>query len=133
MIEIARETNNNGIFQKDIAVRQEISNKYLDHIIYALKVAGLISNVKGKKSGYILTRPAKEITIMDINNAFEPGICIIDCITENYKCERENVCSAKNFWTGLNDIIADYFKENTLQDLLEEQLELEIKESVWKQ
>ncbi len=127
MMEIARETDNDGIFQKDIAERQDISNKYLDHIIYGLKVAGLISNVRGKKSGYILTRPAKEITILDINNAFEPGICVIDCIAMNYKCERENSCSAKNFWTGLNDMIINYFKSTTLQNLLEQQIELEEK------
>jgi Rrf2 family protein len=129
MIEIARETNNSGIFQKDISERQQISNKYLDHIIYALKVAGLITNVKGKKSGYILARPAKEITVLDISNAFEPGICIIDCIMANYECERENVCSAKNFWTGLNDLISDYFKSTTLLDLLKQQVELETKEA----
>ncbi|WP_010662496.1 RrF2 family transcriptional regulator [Marinilabilia salmonicolor] len=129
MVEIARETNNNGIFQKDISERQDISNKYLDHIIYALKVSGLITNVKGKKSGYILTRPAHEITILDINNAFEPGICVIDCIMMNYKCERENACSAKNFWSGLNSIITDYFQSNTLANLLEEQIELDEKES----
>ncbi|PRZ00941.1 Rrf2 family transcriptional regulator [Marinilabilia salmonicolor] len=129
MVEIARETNNNGIFQKDISERQDISNKYLDHIIYALKVAGLITNVKGKKSGYILTRPADQIRILDINNAFEPGICVIDCIERNYKCDRENTCSAKKFWSGLNNIIADYFQNNTLQDLLEQQMELEKKET----
>jgi len=130
MIEIARETNNNGIFQKDISERQKISNKYLDHIIYALKVASLITNVKGKKSGYILTRPANEITVLDISNAFEPGICVIDCIMANYECEREDACSAKNFWTGLNDLISDYFKNTTLQELLSEQIELEGKKVI---
>ncbi len=125
MIEIARETSNNGIFQREISDRQKLSNKYLDHIIYSLKVSGLISNVKGKKSGYILTKPASEITIFDIHNAFEPGICIIDCISPTYECDLENKCSAKIFWDGLNDIMIDYFKSTTLHDLLTKQEELE--------
>ena len=125
MIEIARETTTSGIFQKEISERQNLSNKYLDHIIYALKVAGLITNVRGKKSGYILTRPANEITILDINNAFERGICVIDCIDVNYQCERENFCSAKQFWQGLNDLILNYLKSTTLSDLLTKQIELE--------
>lgn len=129
MIEIARETDNSGIFQKDISERQQISNKYLDHIIYALKVAGLITNVKGKKSGYILTRRAVEISVLDINNAFEPGICVVDCIMNNYECERENACSAKNFWVGLNDLISNHLKNTTLQNLLSQQIELETKEA----
>ncbi|SFE98270.1 RrF2 family transcriptional regulator [Thermophagus xiamenensis] len=125
MIEIARETYKGGIFQKEIAKRQNLSNKYLDHIIYALKVAGLITNVKGKKSGYILTKPASEIAIIDIYNAFEPGICITDCFGDNYKCERENYCAAKLFWDDLNEIIIKYFKSTTLQNLLDKQIRLE--------
>ncbi len=125
MIEIARETPANGIFQKEIAERQNLSNKYLDHIIYALKVAGLITNVKGKKSGYILTKPATEITILNIHNAFEAGVCVIDCIMTNYKCDREKHCSAKLFWEGLNDVIIDYLKKTTLHNLLSKQKELE--------
>lgn len=125
MIEIARETENGGIFQKEIAERQGLSNKYLDHIIYSLKVSGLITNVKGKKSGYILTKPAEEITIFDIHNAFEPGICIIDCLIPTYKCDRETSCSAKLFWDGLNNIIIDYFKATSLSDLLNKQEKLE--------
>ncbi len=125
MIEIARESNANGILQREIADRQNLSNKYLDHIIFSLKVKGLITNVKGKKSGYILTRPASEITILDIHNAFEPGICIIDCLTLNYQCDREDNCSARNFWEGLNEMIKNYFKSHTLQDLYDQQVELE--------
>ena len=86
---------------------------------------GLITNVKGKKSGYILTRPASEITILDIHNAFEPGICIIDCLTLKHQCDRENSCSALHFWDGLNEMIENYFKSTTLQALYDQQVELE--------
>ncbi len=125
MIEIARESSDEGIFQREIASRQDLSFKYLDQIIVSLKVAGLIANVKGKKSGYILTRPASQITILDIYNAFEPGVCVIDCMALNYKCERLNSCSARIFWRGLNNVVSDYFESATLKDLLMQQLELE--------
>ena len=122
MIEIARETNNNGIFQKDISERQKISNKYLDHIIYALKVAGLIANVKGKKSGYILTQKPEEITLYDIYRAFEPDISIVDCLSENIHCPDENLCAPRDFWLGLNTQIIEYLTRYTLKDLVEKQL-----------
>ncbi|NLB92194.1 MAG: Rrf2 family transcriptional regulator, partial [Bacteroidales bacterium] len=60
MLEIASHPAEQGVFQKDIAENQEISIKYLDHIIRDLKVAGLLVNAKGKKSGYVLTRPAEK-------------------------------------------------------------------------
>lgn len=119
MIEIAKHSPDNGVFQKDIAKSQELSNKYLDHIIHALKVAGLITNVKGKKSGYVLTRPAEDITVLDIHSAFEPGICVIDCMNENFKCDRENGCEARGFWGILNKQVTELFESTTLQDFLD--------------
>jgi Rrf2 family protein len=124
MLEIALRNSEKGVFQKDIAQNQEISNKYLDHIISALKTSKLISNTKGKKSGYVLTRSPTEITIFDIHNAFEPGICIIECLSGNYLCSRQEGCQTKDFWGGLNNKIVDYFKSITLQDLINEEVKV---------
>ena len=118
MIEIAKAGEETGVFQKDIAVNQDISVKYLDHIIHALKVSGLICNVKGKKSGYKLTRATSEITMLDIHNAFENGICVTECLSENVSCGMEEHCEAKTFWGSLNKVIIDFFKSITLKDML---------------
>ena len=118
MIEIAKHSTGTGVFQKDIATAQEISNKYLDHIIHSLKVSGLIANVKGKKSGYVLTRPPEEITVLDIHSAFEPGICVIDCMSKSFKCDREKGCEARGFWAGLNRQVTEYFESTTLKDFI---------------
>lgn len=117
MLEIAKDESQSGVFQKDIAANQDISVKYLDQIIHALKVAGLISNLKGRKSGYILTRNASEITMLDIYNAFEPGICVIDCLTRSFDCERKSFCEVVGFWEKLNQLVVDYFEQVTLEDL----------------
>jgi Rrf2 family protein len=118
MIEIALNSNKDGILQKDIAVRQNISNKYLDIIIHSLKVYGLIHNVKGKKSGYILSREPSEISTYDIHRAFEPGINIIECLQPGFKCERHTICATKIFWLRLNSHIEKFMKENTLSELV---------------
>lgn len=117
-MEIALSDKGNGVFQKDIAVHQDISLKYLDNIIASLKTAGLIVNKKGRKSGYILARKPSEIRILDIYKAFEPGISIVDCMSEAYNCKFSGTCGARNFWTGLNNAISGYFESNTLEDLL---------------
>lgn len=122
MIEIALAHDKKGVFQKDIAENQDISVKYLDHIILALKVAGLIANIRGKKSGYILTRDPSRITMYDIHIAFEPGICVIDCMDCHIICEREDACAAREFWHELNDKMVDHFKSATLKQLVEKHL-----------
>lgn len=118
MLEIAVNNSPHGIFQKDISKNQEISNRYLDHIIAALKVAGLITSVKGKKSGYMLTRKPSEISIYDIHKAFEPGINIVDCLAANKQCEQELKCASKRIWDELNKLIVDYLENKTLDDLI---------------
>jgi Rrf2 family protein len=119
MLEIARATEPGGVFQKDIAFNQNLSLKYLDHIIHALKTARLISNAKGRKSGYVLTRPPEEITMYDIHRAFEPGICVVDCVGKDFKCDFSERCQTQSFWRNLNNLILTYFKSVTLKDLVE--------------
>ena len=119
MLEIAKSYPDTGIFQKDIAENQNISVKYLDHIIQALKVAGLITNVKGKKSGYTLSKEPEKITLYDIHHAFEPGICVIDCLSESVHCDRQKGCTTRGFWSDLNNMIKEYLKSVTLQDLVD--------------
>lgn len=124
ILEIALNKSENGIYQKDISVNQKISYKYLDHIISALKTADLVANANGRKSGYKLTRKPSEITVFQIHSAFEPGICIIDCLSKNHECERESYCASKGFWGELNKQIINYFKATTLQDLMNDKMKL---------
>jgi Rrf2 family protein len=124
MIEIAQGVPDRGVFQKDIALNQCLSVKYLDHIIQALKTARLINTVRGKKSGYILTRKPSEITMFDIHRAFEPGICLVDCVEGEYKCDLSDSCQVRGFWGQLNNLIISYFKSVTLDDLMKGKISL---------
>lgn len=85
MIEVAS-ISDIGILQKNISKNQEISEKYLDHIVSSLKVAGLLKNVKGKKSGYKLSKKAEEIKVYDIFLAFESNLLGPNCIESDNAC-----------------------------------------------
>lgn len=123
MMEIAMHDSGHGVLQKDISRNQKISFKYLDQIIAALKAAHLITNIKGKKSGYVLTRPASQISIYDIHKAFEPEISIVDCLSEMIECEYEKYCAPHELWEGLNELIVDYLERHNLDELARKQIE----------
>jgi len=125
ILEIAMYNNTDGIYQKEIAQNQEISYKYLDQIMNSLKIAGLITKAAGPKKGYILTRKPADITVYDIHTAFEPGICVIDCMAPGFPCNRDKFCSLKGFWGNLNNQIIQYFKSTTIEHLIEEQIKLD--------
>jgi len=106
VLELAlNEGKERGTFQKDIAENQDVSVKYLDQIIASLKKAGLIANIGGKKSGYVLTRPATDINIYDVYAAFENDLAIIDCLLSEGECPKKGSCVLKNYWCELNESI----------------------------
>jgi len=120
MIEIASSTESSGMLQKDIAKNQHISLKYLDPIISALKLKGVIANSKGRGSGYRLTRPAEEITMYEIYTAFEQ-ITIIECINNCGFCERSiHDCKAKNYWSEFRADFIQLLQKKNLQQIIEE-------------
>jgi len=124
LIELALHNDNTGVLQKDIAKNQQLSEKYLDPIISALKVSGLIINVGGKKSGYILNKLPSEITVYDIYKTFESCPSITYCLSRPDICEREKKCSAKEYWMDLNEVIINHLKTTTLESLTERHKEL---------
>jgi len=120
MIEIASSTESSGMLQKDIAKNQHISLKYLDPIISALKLKGVIANSKGRGSGYRLTRPAEEITMYEIYTAFEQ-ITVIECINNCGFCERSiHDCKAKNYWSEFRADFIQLLQKKNLQQIIEE-------------
>lgn len=118
MIEIAANSENCGIFQKDIAKKQEISEKYLDPIISSLKKAELIVNFKGKKSGYILNKSASEINVLMIIRAMGDNFDVVECVGPNPLCAKINACPCRPMWNGLNNVIANYLKSWFLSELV---------------
>lgn len=125
MVEIAMEDGNIGVFQKDIAASQNLSVKYLDHIIAKLKAASLIIPFKGRKSGYKLTRSTDLISMHDIHLAFEESICVIDCLCDQaVDCDRKDTCTVVDFWEGLNNQVIKYMKSVSLADILKKNINL---------
>ena len=118
MIQIALD-NKEGIYQKDISKKQDISVKYLDQIIAALKAEGLITRPPDERQGYVLTRPASEISVYDIYKAFEPALNVVPCLPEEGICKRKSHCAAVHFWSGLNNHLRTYFEDSSLDALVQ--------------
>ena len=55
ILDLAKEGNGRPVPVKEIAKRQEISDKYLEQIISQFSKAGLVKSVRGAQGGYILT------------------------------------------------------------------------------
>lgn len=118
MMDLAMNGNDKFIPLKDIAVRQELSNKYLEQIIAMLNKAGYLETARGNNGGYKLVKKPSEYTIGDILRATEGDLAPIYCLTEEGECEKRNHCKTISFWKGLDDVINEYVDSKTLEDLI---------------
>ncbi len=123
MVDVARYQGDGHVALKDIAARQQISQKYLEQIIPALNSAGFLTAVRGQQGGYRLTRSPGEYSLGEILRAAEGELSSVTCLDSHREpCARQADCDALPVWRELNRIIADYLDSVTLQNVLDQQI-----------
>lgn len=126
MIELAVREGEGYVALKEIAGRQEISEKYLEAIMKKLVQENLVAGVRGKGGGYQLAKPAAECTVGEILRATENTLSPVSCQGLGEEgCPRGEKCPTLPMWRELNGIISDYFDRTTLAHLAKQARELE--------
>jgi Rrf2 family protein len=119
MVAIARETERTGITSlNDVAVETSISRRYLEQLAIALKQATLIRGITGKGGGYLLTRPAREISLGEIVEAAIGPINIVECVARPETCLEADICECRWVYQTINDRIVSVLRELRLDDLV---------------
>ena len=118
MIDLAEHQAERYVPLKEVAERQEISEKYLENILKVLVQNGFLEGLRGKGGGYRLTRTPDQYTVAEILLLTEGSLAPVNCLVPGAPaCERMPNCRTYTMWKGLNDMIADYFGKITLADL----------------
>lgn len=118
MIDLAEHQAERYVPLKEVAARQDISEKYLENILKVLVQNGFLEGLRGKGGGYRLTRCPDQYTVAEILLLTEGSLAPVSCLTPGAPaCERMANCRTYTMWKGLNDLIADYFGKITLADL----------------
>ncbi len=121
MIDLAEYRTDRFIPLKEIALRQEISEKYLEGIVKALVRGGLLSGLRGKSGGYRLTKSPEEYTVYEILRLTEEELAPVACLTEAaVSCPRYEECRTIAMWKRLDHMIYEFFNGITLADLMKE-------------
>ena len=119
MVDLAEHQAEGHIPLREIARRQEISEKYLESIIKLLVRARFLSGLRGKGGGYRLTRPPEQYTVGSILRLTEESLAPVSCIEPNAAaCPRASECRTLAMWQGLDEVINRYLDGITLADLI---------------
>jgi Rrf2 family protein len=119
MADLAENFGKKPVFLKDIAKREEISEKYLSIIVIPLRGAGLIQSTRGAHGGYTLAKRPEEISLQDIFDALEGKICLVDCVENPQECPRVGICPTRDIWSLLGEKIRETLNSVTLADLVQ--------------
>jgi len=103
---------------------QCIPYKFMDAVIHALKVAGLIVRMPGNKSGYQLAKTPSKITAYDVYRAFEPKLHIHFCLADKEICPRACTCASRYFLSNFNQKMESFMQENSIENLVNIQKDL---------
>lgn len=127
VIDLAIYAKKEPVLLKDVSRRQAISLKYLDHILTALKIAGIVRNVGGGHGGYMLTKPAEKIYAYEVVNALEGSLSPLECVKDPKSCKRSGKCVQHRLWVKAKDAI-----KKTLTVTLAELAKEQMKTPFWK-
>jgi Rrf2 family protein len=121
MMELAAHEGEGPMQLREIAAAQKISPKYLEQLAISLRTANLVLSERGPSGGYRLARLARDITALEVVQATEGPIGLLDCVNEATLCPRSSACAARGLWQKVSVAITEILSETTLADLATEQ------------
>jgi Rrf2 family iron-sulfur cluster assembly transcriptional regulator len=99
---------------REISEQENVSPDYLEHLLYALKAAGLVESVRGASGGFRLAKPAEEISLKDIFLALDENTRPLWCLGEGEPCPRMGECRSRPIWDELGEIVEGFLSRTTL-------------------
>ena len=123
MLDLALHYGEGPILLRDIAERQEISEKYLWQLINPLKTTGLVNSLRGAHGGYVLGKSPEAISLKAILQILEGPLCLVDCVDNPALCERSLSCICRDIWGEASKNMQQTLEDTTLAAMVERQKE----------
>ena len=122
LMELAIREGEGPIQLREIAKAQRISPKYLEQLAIPLRHAGLLRTERGPTGGYELARAAEDITALEVVEAVEGPLELLECVGRAAACDRTGTCATRKLWIEVGEAIGSVLARKTLADLRASQL-----------
>ena len=119
LIDLAEHSEDERIPLKDVAERQEISQKYIESIMPLLSKNGFVDGVHGKGGGYKLNRAPEDYKVGEILRLTEGTLAPVACLEKGAEpCPKKEACRTIPMWTKLDELIENYLDSVSVADLM---------------
>ena len=122
MLDIALHDPEQYVTIAAIGERRHLSSAYLEQIFGNLRRAGLLEGIRGPTGGYRLSKPADQITVMQILDAVDASLEKSVCEKDRDCCDGEGECITFDLWDRLNEEMRRFLSGITLKGLAEQKL-----------
>lgn len=104
---------------KEISKRFQIPCNFLALILPKLVRAGLVVSIQGPKGGYKLAKTPREISFLQVVEALEGPLELIDC-NQPKKCVLDSFCTMAGVWQDIKNDVAKRLSAVTLDQCVSE-------------
>src|SRR5215467_7557604 len=101
----------------EIAARERAPRHFLEKIIQQLIHSGLVRSRRGPRGGYVLARPAEDVTFRDVIEAVEGPITLNTCVGEHADCSLLGTCGMERVWREGQRRVMELFEKTTIADV----------------
>jgi Rrf2 family protein len=98
----------------EIAARERIPRQFLEKIVQELIHKGLVRSRRGPHGGYVLARPADQVTFKDVIEALEGPISLNVCVGEHPDCFLLGTCGMQRVWQEGQRRVLELFEKTTI-------------------
>lgn len=120
MLYLASKPRNTPIFQRDISDALSIPPHFLGKVLQMLARSGLVVSQKGKSGGFLLAKPAKEITPYEVIQAIDGPISLDGCVLGFPGCSDDVPCPVHPQWKKIKGGLIRMLENKNLAQLSKE-------------
>jgi len=125
MVDLAKQQQGGPVALAAISERQFISLSYLEQLFRRLREGGLVKSVRGPGGGYLMARPASEITVAEVIRAVNEPMHTTMCENGVRGCHRGNRCDTHQLWEALGQHINRFLDAVTIQQVCDREVFLD--------
>jgi len=119
LLDLALHQHEEPVLLRDIALRQDISLHYLEHLVTPLVAGGIVRTTRGPKGGISLVKPPEQVKLSNVIQLLEGSMAPAECVNDPTVCNRSGICVTRDVWDELKRTTDGILESITIQNLVE--------------